>query len=71
MTGQLQEYLSAQRIWSHLSEAGFPRRLLAGDTGTLAALSGTVERQQRHAELAIPTTGLVEQPYTALGLVCS
>lgn len=61
--GHLQEVLTVTAIWDYLSVAGFPRRLLAGDKDTLAALTATVERQQRRAGDAQPTAGLVEQPY--------
>jgi hypothetical protein len=63
LTGHLQEVLTAAEVWDYLSTAGFPRRLLAGDPGTLAALTATVERQQRRASDTRPAIGLVEQPY--------
>lgn len=63
LTGHLQEVLTATEIWDFLSAAGFPRRLLAGDPDTLAALTATVERQQRRAGDAQPAIGLVGQPY--------
>jgi hypothetical protein len=63
LTGHLQEVLTATEVWDYLSAAGFPRRLLAGDPDTLAALTATVERQQRRADDIRPAMGLVEQPY--------
>jgi predicted ribonuclease YlaK len=39
------------------------RRLDSASNRT--ALTVTVERQQRRAELALPTIGVIEQPYTA------
>jgi len=65
LTKQLQEVLTAPEIWAYLSAAGFPRRLLAGDPGTLAALTATVERQRRRTDDAQPAIGVVEQPQVA------
>lgn len=65
LTRHLQEVLTAPVIWDYLSAAGFPRRLLAGDPDTLAALTATIERQQRRASEARPVMGLIEQPYVA------
>lgn|GEM_PF-1180253 len=63
LTGHLQEVLTAAQIWDYLSAAGFPRRLLAGDPDTLAALTATVERQERRAGDTRPAMGLVGQPH--------
>lgn len=65
LTKHLQEVLTAPKIWAYLSAAGHPRRLLAGDPDTLAALHATVERQKRRADDAQPTIGVVEQPHVA------
>ncbi len=63
LTGQLQEVLTATEISDYLSAAGFPRRLLAGDPDTLAALTATVGRQQRRTDDARPAIGVVDQPF--------
>jgi HEAT repeats len=65
LTKHLQEVLTAPEIWVYLSVAGSPRRLLAGDPDTLAALTATVERQRRRADAARPAVGFVEQPQVA------
>jgi len=65
LTKHLQEVLTAPKIWAYLSAAGHPRRLLAGDPETLAALDATVERHRRRADDAQPSIGVVEQPYVA------
>ncbi|HET9898893.1 MAG TPA: ATP-binding protein [Streptosporangiaceae bacterium] len=62
---RLQKILTAPEIWAYLSDAGHPRRLLAGDPDTLAALQATVERQNRRAANARPRVGVVEQPHAA------
>ncbi len=63
LTRHLQEVLTAGEIWDYLLATGFPRRLLAGDPDSLAALNSTIERQQQRAGDARPAIGLVEQPY--------
>jgi len=60
LTKHLQEVLTAPEIWAYLSGAGFPRRPLAGDPDTLAALTATIERQRRRADAAQPAIGLVD-----------
>ena len=57
---QLGNYMSAD------TSAGFPRRLLSGDSAALASLIATVERLQSRADGARPSLGVVDQPYSAM-----
>ncbi|MET8037769.1 hypothetical protein [Streptomyces sp. NPDC005345] len=69
LSGYLDEHvhqrLIGSQIRSHLLKVpGVRPRLLAGDTGTLAALAGTVERLVRGAQGKRPAFGLAARPHT-------
>ncbi|MFI1002477.1 hypothetical protein ACIP10_26705 [Streptomyces galbus] len=68
LSGYLDEHvhqrLTGSQIRSHLlTVPGVRPRLLAGDTGTLAALAGTVERLVRGAHGKRPAFGLAARPH--------
>ncbi|WP_316745461.1 hypothetical protein [Streptomyces sp. MK7] len=68
LSGYLDEHvhqrLTGSQIRSHLlTVPGVRPRLLAGDTGTLSALAGTVERLVRGAQGKRPAFGLVARPH--------
>jgi hypothetical protein len=58
----LHETWTGPMVWRRLAEKGYRRRLLAGDPGTSATLTSTVDRHRRRVEGNLPDFGLVAQP---------
>ncbi|WP_455356942.1 hypothetical protein [Streptomyces sp. SYSU K217416] len=62
---RLHQRLTGSEIRSHLlTVPGVRPRLLAGDTGTLTALAGTVERLVRRVQRDRPAFGMAARPHT-------
>ena len=55
----IHETVTAPQISAHLESAGLVRRMIVGDSGVIAELRGSRERQARRVDSAKPSIGLV------------